>query len=176
MPTHSCRSPPSQCGSCPKDWKDNPASCSTEPPASCAWLSLFRMHERMSCAGIVLRRFAGKDWLATVQRSSCSGQCRQPNLGAEACESKSHSDSKRLVPSQQVVPVREQPFREDLWVPACRAASVSWRSCKASRNSSPAPLQSDSTCARTIANCCAFARTVMHWSWSTPKPMQQLKP
>ena len=72
MPTHSCRSPPSQCGSCPKDWKDNPASCSTEPPASCAWLSLFRMHERMSCAGIVLRRFAGKDWLATVQRSSCS--------------------------------------------------------------------------------------------------------
>ena len=66
-------------------------------------------------------------------------QCRQPNLGAEACESKSHSDSKRLVPSQQVVPVREQPFREDLWVPACRAASVSWRSCTASRNSSPAP-------------------------------------
>ena len=41
-------------------------------------------------------------------------QCRQPNLGAEACWSKSSSDSKRLVPSQQVVVVREQPVREEI--------------------------------------------------------------
>ena len=71
-------------------------------------------------------------------------QCRQPNRGAEACQSKSRSNSKRLVPSQQVVLVREH-----LFLGSCVSSCACFRgavvakpgkcSCPASHGSSPAP-------------------------------------
>ena len=74
-------------------------------------------------------------------------QCRQPNRGAEACQSKSRSNSKRLVPSQQVVLVREHLFVKTLG--SCVLSCACFRgavvakpgkcSCPASHGCSPAP-------------------------------------
>ena len=109
-------------------------------------------------------------------------QCRQPNLGAEACESKARSDSKRLVPSPQVVLVRAQTFRQDLGllrvVPcpfACHepaeplSSSLFWRSCEAFHGTESCPRQCGST---SVAQYCVFARTVAQKSWPTPDTMQ----
>ena len=136
-------------------------------------VSLFRIHERMSCAGIVLRRSAGKDSLAL---------CSAPHAPSEAC--------KIQIP-QRLEAVGYQPttgacsraaFSSRHRAPACRPASVPvswtcgafvanpvWRSCPASRGPCPAPANLAAPVRETVANCCVFARTVAQKSWPTPK-------